>query len=35
SGPNWILIGSVGGLVVLAGVLAQILKRKQPTAKEV
>lgn len=29
SGPNWILIGSVGGFVVLAGIFAQILKRKQ------
>ncbi|TGE32835.1 hypothetical protein [Desulfosporosinus sp. Sb-LF] len=34
SGPNWILIGSVGGLVVLAGIFAQILKRKQSRTKE-
>jgi len=34
SGPNWLLIGSVGGLVVLAGVFAQILKRKQSASKE-
>lgn len=27
-GPNWILIGSVGGFVVLMGILAQFLKRK-------
>ncbi|TGE38225.1 hypothetical protein E4K67_09655 [Desulfosporosinus fructosivorans] len=33
SGPNWILIGSVGGFVLLAGILAQILKRK--SSKEV
>lgn len=35
SGPNWILIGSVGGFVVLAGIFAQILKRKQNASKEV
>ena len=35
TGPNWILIGSVGGVVVLAGIFAQILKRKQPASKEV
>ena len=35
SGPNWILIGSVGGFVVLAGIFAQFLKRKQPTSEEV
>jgi len=35
TGPNWILIGSVGGVVVLAGIVAQILKRKQPALKEV
>ncbi|MHB8074077.1 hypothetical protein [Desulfosporosinus fructosivorans] len=35
TGPNWILIGSVGGVVVLAGIVAQILKRKQPASKEV
>jgi len=35
SGPNWILIGSVGGLVVLAGIIAQYLKRKQPSGREV
>ena len=35
SGPNWLLIGSVGGLVVLAGIFAQFLKRKQDAAKEV
>lgn len=35
SGPNWILIGSVGGAVVLAGIIAQILKRKQNASKEV
>lgn len=29
TGPNWILIGSVGGVIVLAGIYAQILKRKQ------
>jgi len=28
SGPNWLLIGSVGGAIVLAGIFAQILKRK-------
>ncbi|SHH17238.1 FixH family protein [Desulfosporosinus lacus] len=35
TGPNWILIGSVGGVVVLAGIVAQILKRKQSASKEV
>lgn len=35
TGPNWILIGSVAGVVVLAGIYAQILKRKQNTLKEV
>jgi len=35
SGPNWILIGSVGGAVILAGIFAQILKRKQNPSKEV
>ncbi|GAB6155958.1 hypothetical protein JCM17380_47100 [Desulfosporosinus burensis] len=35
TGPNWILIGSVGGLIVLAGIFAQFLKRKQNTLKEV
>ena len=35
SGPNWLLIGSVGGLVVLAGIFAQFLKRKQDASKEV
>lgn len=35
TGPNWILIGSVGGVVVLAGIFAQILKRKQIASKEV
>jgi hypothetical protein len=35
SGPNWILIGSVGGSVVLAGIFAQFLKRKQNASKEV
>lgn len=35
TGPNWILIGSVGGFVVLAGIIAQILKRKQNALKEV
>jgi len=35
TGPNWILIGSVGGAVVLAGIFAQILKRKQNALKEV
>lgn len=35
TGPNWILIGSVAGAVVLAGILAQILKRKTNAAKEV
>ncbi|KJR45487.1 hypothetical protein UF75_4116 [Desulfosporosinus sp. I2] len=35
TGPNWILIGSVGGIVVLAGIYAQILKRKQNALKEV
>ena len=35
SGPNWLLIGSVGGSVVLAGIFAQILKRKQNASKEV
>lgn len=35
TGPNWILIGSVGGIVVLAGIVAQILKRKQNMLKEV
>ena len=35
TGPNWILIGSVGGVVVLAGIFAQILKRKQIASQEV
>ena len=35
TGPNWVLIGSVGGAVVLAGIFAQILKRKQNASKEV
>ncbi|SDG32437.1 hypothetical protein [Desulfosporosinus hippei] len=35
TGPNWLLIGSVGGIVVLAGIIAQFLKRKQSTVKEV
>ena len=35
TGPNWILIGSVGGIVVLAGIYAQFLKRKQNALKEV
>ena len=35
NGPNWILIGIVGGVVVLAGIVAQILKRKQIASKEV
>ena len=34
SGTNWLLIGGVGGLVVLAGILAQILKRKQSASRE-
>lgn len=28
-GPNWILIGMVAGIVVLAGIIAYILKRKK------
>ena len=35
TGPNWVLIGSVGGAVVLAGIFAQILKRKQNASTEV
>lgn len=34
SGPNWVLIGGVGGFIVLAGIFAQILKRKQNALKE-
>lgn len=34
TGPNWLLIGSVAGVVVLAGIYAQFLKRKQPIIKE-
>ena len=35
SGANWILIGSVGGLVVLAGIYAQFLKREQNDSEEI
>ncbi|MHB1652888.1 MAG: hypothetical protein ACYCVD_10485 [Desulfitobacteriaceae bacterium] len=33
SGPNWILITSVAGIVVLAGILANILKRRKATTE--
>lgn len=35
SGANWILIGSVGGFVVLAGIFAQFLKREQNDSEEI